>query len=131
MALDYTKLRESFNLVKDKAEQIIDNFYETLFNENPGVISLFGKADMKEQKKKLLASVALVIELADKPETLVPALAELGERHKSYGALPEHYPIVAKTLIASLKKEAGEAWNDGYELAWSNALTTAAQVMTK
>jgi hemoglobin-like flavoprotein len=35
----------------------------------------------------------------------------------AYGAEPEHYPVVAEVLIASMAAVAGPAWKPEYERA--------------
>jgi hemoglobin-like flavoprotein len=46
-----------------------------------------------------------------------------------YGARPEHYPVVAEVLIASMAAVAGPAWTPEYEQAWGDALGVVAAVM--
>jgi len=130
LGLDVETLESSFNLLAPQAEVLAARFYEELFQRYPAVVPLFAHTSTEEQQKKLLASLKLVIENIRKPEVLGSALTALGERHHGYGALPEHYPAVASTLIDVMKELAGSAWNETIESAWTQALNVIAKVMT-
>jgi len=130
LGLDVETLESSFNLLAPQAEVLAARFYEELFKRYPAVVPLFAHTTTEDQQKKLLASLKLVIENIRKPEVLGSALTALGERHQGYGALPEHYPAVASTLIDVMKELAGNAWNETIESAWTQALNVIAKVMT-
>ena len=86
-------------------------------------------SDMGDQKKKLLASLVLVIENIRKTEKLEQPLHDMGERHVGYGAAPEHYPVVRDTLVSVMADMAGEAWNDQLTQDWNGALDFVASTM--
>jgi chemotaxis signal transduction protein/hemoglobin-like flavoprotein len=127
--LDIDLLEQTFELVKPRGAELVDYFYTTLFQRYPGVIPLFGKADMQEQRGKLLSAIALVVATLRKPEALVPALQQLGIKHVGYGAEPAHYDAVGGVLLESLAHIAGSAWTPQIEAAWAAAYTVAANVM--
>jgi nitric oxide dioxygenase len=56
-------------------------------------------------------------------------LRRLGARHVEYGAQPEHYSLVAETLIAAMAMVAGPAWLSEHESAWRTALSVVAAAM--
>lgn len=130
LGLDVETLESSFNLLAPQAEVLAARFYEELFKRYPAVVPLFAHTTTQDQQKKLLASLKLVIENIRKPDVLGSALTALGARHQGYGALPEHYPAVASTLIDVMKELAGSAWNETIESAWTQALNVIAKVMT-
>jgi chemotaxis signal transduction protein/hemoglobin-like flavoprotein len=127
--LDIDLLEQTFELVKPRGSEIVDYFYTRLFKQYPGVIPLFDKADMQEQRGKLLGAIALVVSTLRKPEALVPALQQLGIKHVGYGAEPAHYDAVGGILLESLAHVAGSAWTKQIEAAWAAAYTVAANVM--
>jgi len=71
-------LVKSFQRVAPKGDALVNRFYERLFNKYPAVQPLFQRVEMKQQKKKLLGSLVLVIQNLRKPETLKWALMEMG-----------------------------------------------------
>ena len=122
-------LEETFAKLADSGDKLVENFYIQLFKRYPDVKPLFANVDQKEQEKKLLSGLALVINNLRKPEALGPALANLGKNHQKYGAVAEHYPAVAETMLDVMGEFAGDLWTDEVQQAWSNALNTVATAM--
>ena len=122
------RLEGSFKPLAARGPELVDRFYAHLFAENPGVRPLF-PTDISGQKKKLLASIVLVIQNLRSPEKLSQPLQEMGARHVSYGTQPEHYPIVRDTLIGVMKDMSGPAWSEQLSADWRAALDLVASVM--
>ena len=122
-------LEDSFALLAPQGEELVERFYGELFERFPAVIPMFEGTDRKEQERKLLAALKLVVNSLRKPEALSKALAELGERHQGYGALPDHYGAVASTLLDVMAEMAGDAWNDELSKAWQGAISQVGEMM--
>ncbi len=129
MALNVELLEQSFAAVAPQADRLVEVFYQHLFEDYPAVKPLFEKAEMAEQRKKLLASLKLVVENLRRPEVLGPALEEMGARHVGYGAQEAHYPAVGATLLKSLAEIAGDAWTDEMNDAWAEAYGEISRIM--
>jgi len=84
---------------------------------------------MKEQRKKLLGALALVIQNLRKPAVLTSALKGLGQRHVAYGVLPEHYPIVGAILLETFADFLGERWTRADHDAWAEAYEAVSAIM--
>ena len=121
MSLDLEALETSFDIVAPRGDELMDVFYARLFVAAPGVRPLFAGTDLRRQKAMLLSALVLVRKsLRDLP-AIVPTLHKLGARHVAYGARPEHYPVVAAVLIASMAEIAGDDWRPEYAAAWATA----------
>lgn len=129
MTLQVELLESSFAAVAPRGEDLVNQFYQNLFADYPQVRPLFGTVDLPDQKRKLLASLKLVVDNLRRPEALVPALEQLGARHVDYGAREEHYPAVGATLLKSLSQIAGEAWTPDVERAWTDAYAVVTEHM--
>jgi hemoglobin-like flavoprotein len=129
MDLNLHALEESFDVVAPRGDELMDEFYGRLFAAAPAVKPLFAHTDMRRQKAMLLAALVLVRKSLRDLDSIVPKLRDLGARHVAYGAQPEHYPVVAEVLIASMAAVADQAWNPEYERAWGDALGVVAGVM--
>ena len=57
----------------------------------------------------LLATLVLLRKSLRDLESIAPKLRQLGARHVAYGAQPEHYPVVAEVMLASMAEIAGDA----------------------
>jgi hemoglobin-like flavoprotein len=121
-------VQESFSKVAPIAPQAAELFYGRLFEVAPQVRSLFPD-DLSEQKKKLMATLAVVVGGLDKLDTILPAASALAKRHVGYGAAPEHYPVVGGALLWTLEKGLGEAWTPELADAWTGAYTTLSGFM--
>ena len=128
MTLNLDALETSFDLVAPNGDALMDEFYTRLFEAAPAVRPLFPE-DMQRQKTMLLGALVLLRKSLRNLDAIVPKLRELGARHVAYGALPEHYPVVGATLVASLAAVAGDEWKDEYEQAWCAAYAVVAAVM--
>ncbi|MGC9239965.1 MAG: globin domain-containing protein, partial [Acidithiobacillus sp.] len=73
-------------------------------------------------------SVILIASNIDSTEMLVPYLKDLGVGHIRYDTRPEHYPIVGKSLLLTLKHFLGPAWTPAMAESWIEAYNLAATV---
>jgi nitric oxide dioxygenase len=113
-------VQQSFAKVAPVADQAAVLFYDRLFEVAPSVKAMF-PADMTEQRKKLMATLAVVVNGLSSLESILPAASALATRHVTYGARPEHYPVVGSTLLWTLEKGLGEGWTPDVAAAWTAA----------
>jgi hemoglobin-like flavoprotein len=76
---------------------------------------------MTEQRKKLMATLAVVVNGLGNLESVLPAASALARRHVSYGAKAEHYPVVGAALLWTLEKGLGDGWTPKVAEAWATA----------
>ena len=129
MNLDLEALETSFDLVAARGDELMDVFYARLFAAAPEVKPLFAATDLRRQKTMLLGTLVLLRKSLRDLEAIVPKLRDLGARHVTYGARPEHYPLVGEVLLASMAETAGPAWSPEYERAWTEAFAVVAAAM--
>jgi hemoglobin-like flavoprotein len=129
MSLDLDALETSFDLIAPRGDELMDVFYARLFDAAPAVRPLFAGTNLRRQKAMLLSALVLVRKSLRDLDAILPTLHALGARHVRYGARPEHYPVVATVLIASMAEVAGAAWRRRYEHAWATALGVVAGAM--
>lgn len=121
-------VRSTWKMVVPIKEQAAEMFYARLFELDPSLRPLF-KGDMKEQGRKLMAMLGMVVGKLDALGELVPAVKDLGARHGDYGVTPDHYSTVASALLWTLDEGLGDAFTPEAEAAWTVAYTTLAGVM--
>jgi hemoglobin-like flavoprotein len=121
-------VQASFSQVAPIADKAAVLFYDRLFEMAPQVKALF-PADMAEQRRKLMSTLAIVVSgLSDLP-SILPAASALATRHVAYGARPEHYPVVGGALLWTLEQGLGEGWTPDVADAWTAAYTTLSSFM--
>jgi hemoglobin-like flavoprotein len=129
MTPDQVRLvQQSFAQVAPIADTAAAMFYERLFETTPAVKPLF-HAEMADQRRKLMATLATVVAGLGNIETILPAASALAKRHAGYGVKPEHYESVGAALLWTLERGLGGAWNSELATAWSAAYGTLSQFM--
>ena len=129
LGLNVELLEETFQALSPHAPALVSRFYDELFEQCPDLVPLFANTSRKEQERKLLSALKLVVNNLRSPDTLIEALTNLGRRHQEYGALPIHYTTVARVLLQVMKEFAGDLWTRKVQQAWSKALSTVAATM--
>ncbi|MEW5770961.1 MAG: globin family protein [Pseudomonadota bacterium] len=103
-------------------------FYGRLFELDPGVKPLF-KGDMKEQGRKLMMSLNVVVNGIANLDALVANIQEMGRRHVAYGVEARHYDTVGAAILWTLEQGLGADFTPATKEAWTAAYTTLAGVM--
>lgn len=129
MTPDQVKLvQQSFTKVAPISVKAAALFYDRLFETAPEVKPLF-RGDMAEQGRKLMATLAVVVNGLTDLETILPAASALAKRHVGYGVKASHYPAVGSALLWTLEQGLGPAWTPELAAAWTAAYTTLSGFM--
>jgi hemoglobin-like flavoprotein len=121
-------VQQSFSKVAPISETAAVLFYDRLFEIAPKVRAMF-PTDMTEQRRKLMAMLAVVVNGLGNLESVLPAASALAKRHVSYGAKAEHYPVVGAALLWTLEKGLGDGWTPDVAEAWTAAYGTLSGFM--
>lgn len=127
--VDEVSLTKGYVLATDVLDDVVEDFYKELFSQYPEVRPLFENTTEKSQALKLSSALKLLVDNLHDEVSLVSVLTEMGQRHQKYGALPEHYPIVAELLVASFKNKIGRSWTKAVSSAWLTLLGAVAETM--
>ena len=129
MSLEIQLLETTFNRIKPHAVEFSASFYGKLFAHHPELKPLFQNTDLVAQEKKLIASLAIIVENLRNSEQLTLALKSLGAYHREVGTIREHYPFVGQALLETLAQYLGDDWNRATEQAWLNAYNSISEIM--
>jgi hemoglobin-like flavoprotein len=121
-------IQESFTKVVPISEQAAALFYGRLFEIAPSVKPLF-RGDMKEQGRKLMATLAVVVGGLSNLEAVLPAASALAKRHVDYGVKAGDYAPVGAALLWTLERGLGEHWTPELAAAWGAAYTIVSDFM--
>ncbi len=131
LGLDVQILEQTFKVLQPRLAEVVGSFYARLFGRYPRIRSRFAGVSQAEQETKMLAALEVLMRNLRKPESLVNTLLSLGDRHRGYGASPEHYAAFASVLLEVFKEYTGAVWTAKVHDAWSTALETMAAAMLK
>jgi len=84
---------------------------------------------MSEQRRKLMATLTIVVNGLSNLEQILPAVAAQATRHVAYGAKAEHYPVVGSALLWTLEKGLAADWTAEVADAWNAAYATLSGFM--
>ena len=129
MTLDINLLETSFDRVRHDAVKFSASFYNKLFDYHPELKPLFAKADPVAQEKKLIVSLAIIVENLRNPEQLSMALKSLGAYHQQVGTIKEHYPFVGQALVETFVEYLGNKWDRNTHQAWLDAYSLITEIM--
>jgi len=115
-------IQDSFLKVVPISEQAAALFYGRLFEIAPAVKPLF-RGDMKEQGRKLMATLGVVVNGLANLESILPAASALAKRHVDYGVKAADYTPVGAALLWTLERGLGEQWTPQLAAAWTEAYT--------
>lgn len=121
-------VQDSFKKVVPIADVAADLFYGRLFEIAPEVKPMF-RGDIKEQGRKLMATLGVVVTGLTRLETVLPAASTLARKHVDYGVKSEHYTPVGTALLWTLEKGLGDAWTPELADAWGTAYGTLSNFM--
>ena len=121
-------IQESFAKVAPISQQAAALFYGRLFEIAPPVASLF-RGDMQEQGKKLMATLAVVVNGLGNLEAILPAASALAKRHVGYGVTAGDYAPVGEALLWTLEQGLGAQWTPELAAAWTAAYGVLSEFM--
>ncbi|HML11877.1 MAG TPA: globin family protein [Xanthobacteraceae bacterium] len=121
-------IQESFAKVAPISDEAAALFYGRLFEIAPSVAPLF-KGDMEEQGKKLMATLAVVVNGLGHLDTILPAASALAKRHVGYGVTAADYAPVGEALLWTLERGLGAQWTPELAGAWTAAYGVLSEFM--
>jgi hemoglobin-like flavoprotein len=124
------RILASYERIAPRVDEMVAGFYQRLFAVAPDARVLF-QHDMSIQRQHLAATLALLVRNLHFQDLLEQPLMDLGVQHLTFGARPEHYPVVRDALLESLEQAMGEGWTDELRTDWSELLDYIIRVMLK
>jgi nitric oxide dioxygenase len=118
-----TIIRATVPALQQHGEAITTYFYESLFEEHPGLLNIFNKANQREggQAANLAASILMYAAHIDHVDQLESMVERIAHKHGSMEVQAEHYPIVGHHLLLAIRSVLGGAATDDVLNAWGAA----------
>lgn len=121
-------LRTSFAEIGRRRPDVGAVFYKRLFEVAPALRPMF-PSSLKEQQKKLTASLAQIVAALDQPERLSAQVERLGQRHAEYQVKPAHYQLVGDVLLWTFQQVLQQRFTTQLRAAWAQAYAIVAKQM--
>ena len=118
-------------LLKEQGVALTRHFYARMFEHNPELKAIFNQGHQREgsQQQALAMAVAAYAQHIDNPGVLMPVLELIANKHVSLGIRAEHYAIVGRHLLASIREVLGALATDELIEAWGAAYGQLADVL--
>jgi NAD(P)H-flavin reductase/hemoglobin-like flavoprotein len=123
-------IQESFALVEAEADKLASHFYALLFLEDPALRDLFPPM-MDAHRDRLITALVTLVHRAHDTEALDDYVRELGRDHRRFGVRPEHYGVVGRCLLSTLRRFAGPRWTAEMDDCWCAAFQRVAGLMVQ
>ncbi|MCG9094005.1 globin domain-containing protein [Laribacter hongkongensis] len=124
-------IKKSGFFLKEHGVDLTTHFYARMFKGNPELKQIFnrGHQEAGHQQQALAAAVAAYAINIDNPSVLSTALTHIAHKHVSLGIRAEHYSIVGKHLLVSIKEALGDAADNELLDAWGIAYNKIAEML--
>lgn len=125
-----TLVKATVPVLKTNGVTLTKHFYQRMFTHNPELKNIFnqGHQNSGRQQEALAMAVAAYAENIDDPSVLLPVVERIAHKHVSLGIRAEHYAIVGRHLLASIKEVLSDAASDDLISAWAAAYTELADL---
>lgn len=118
-------------VLREHGVALTSHFYKRMLSHNPELMQVFNMGHQRAgfQQQALAGAVLAYAENIENLPALLGAVAHIANKHVSVGIRAEHYPIVGKHLIASIKEVLGNAATPELIDAWTAAYMQLADVL--
>ncbi len=118
-------------VLREHGVALTSHFYKRMLSHNPELMQVFNMGHQRAgfQQQALAGAVLAYGENIENLPALLGAVAHIANKHVSVGIRAEHYPIVGKHLIASIKEVLGDAATPELIDAWTAAYMQLADVL--
>ncbi|WP_353120323.1 NO-inducible flavohemoprotein [Myroides odoratus] len=125
-------VKATIPILREHGVVLTKHFYQRMFQHNPELQHVFNRGNQQNEKQQTALAMAVLAyaEHIDDPSVLFPVVDSIGHKHTSLDIRAEHYAIVGKHLIASIKEVLGEAATDDLLGAWAVAYQELADLMS-
>ncbi|CAF1041076.1 unnamed protein product [Rotaria sordida] len=126
-------LQSTVATMREHGKDITTKFYATLFKEHPEFRNFFNQTNQQtgKQPAALAETVFQFVEHLDNLDVMTPQMSRLSTKHRAVTVKPEHYPVVGKYLIQSIKEYLGDKGTPEVMAAWQALYDLMSSVFIK
>ena len=125
-----TLAQTSWERAASNGDTVADLFYNSMFELDPALRSLFPE-DITNQKKKFVNMISLAVNSLTVIDKFLPEIRNLGLRHATkYKVTPLMYGTVGDALLITLERVLEDRWDEAHKEAWSLIYCVLSDAMT-
>lgn len=125
---DRTLVRHAFDLVAERADKLVRNFYAELFSRLGDEAFAMFPASMSAQRQDFGKALVQWV-VTDDPDAMAAHLSQLGADHRKFAVAPRHYDVAGEALVSAWRGLLGEQWTSEIERAVLGSYTRLASTM--
>lgn len=116
-------IKSTVPVLEQHGRAITTRFYQLLFTNHPELKNVFNQSNQRQGRQQTALANAVYAAAAniDNLEAIIPAVKQIGHKHRALGIKAEHYPIVGENLLKAIKDVLGDAATDEIINAWAEA----------
>lgn len=123
-------VKESFEKVVPYSNKMTRVLYDQLFELSPELRPLF-KKDLREQRKKFLKALMLIVASLHDAKLTEDIIHYLGEKHINVAVSEKDYETFGKALIFAISACLGDDFTPAVKAAWKNTYSTLVKIQLK
>ncbi|MGI8677719.1 MAG: globin domain-containing protein [Jatrophihabitans sp.] len=125
---DRSEVRRAFELVADRVDRLVRNFYAELFvGLGEDAFDMFPSSMVAQRED--FGRILLQWVVTDDPDAMTAHLSQLGADHRKFDVEPRHYELARAALINSWHNLVGDEWTPRMETALNASYTRLASTM--
>jgi NAD(P)H-flavin reductase/hemoglobin-like flavoprotein len=125
---DRALVRQAWDVVSGRADQLVRNFYAEVFLALGDEALQMFPSDMVTQRDDFGRALVQWV-VTDDLEAMAAHLTQLGADHRKFDVAPRHYEAAGVALVSAWSHLAGSAWTPQIEAAVVGSYTRLASVM--
>nr|WP_170222994.1 globin domain-containing protein [Nonomuraea turkmeniaca] len=122
------RLRDNFELVAKYGDGVPLYLFSDMFLRAPQLREMF-PVNMRSQRDRLMSALALAVDNCANLTEITPYLHQLARSHRKFGTEPEHYAQWSASVVNTMQRFSGNAWNDELEREWRAFLAALSHVL--
>ena len=119
----------TFRALDGKGDEFVAAIYKKFFEQEPEAEAMFDETDFKQQHKKLLLTLIMIVDnLRDMPHIEAMLQATI-KTHQAHAIKKHHYDALIDAIIETFDETIKDKWSSEAETAWRAALAKIVELL--
>ena len=123
------RLRSSLEVLAENESTFLDAVYDVFFQRRPDTHKLFGRFSQAAKRQMVRETLMYAIDQAEGENWVGLNVTALGYKHHEYGVTSDMYVDFLESVVETLVKFSGSAWDPDIEALWREAIDVLNEIM--